>query len=81
MVCFRYIILSILHKSDNKDTDNNKNNNDQLCRTIFNGPLPVTITLYSSSILGTVILVWFSVYILSYIKITVSQTFDISTVY
>ena len=70
MVCFRYIIVNTLHKSDNKDNDN-YNNNDQLCRTIFNGSLPVTITLYSSSVLDSVFLVWFSVYILSYIIIII----------
>jgi hypothetical protein len=28
MVCFRYIIVNILHKVDNKDDDDNDNDND-----------------------------------------------------
>jgi hypothetical protein len=83
MVCFRYITVNTLHKSDNKDydDDDNNNNNDQLRRTIFNVSPPVTINLHSSSTLGTVFLVWYSFYIVSCIKIIISQTFDVSTVY
>jgi len=86
MACSKYITVNTLHKGDNReyddDDDNNyNNNNDQLGRTIFNVSSPVTINLYSSSTLGTVFLVWFSVYILSDIKIIISQTFDVSTVY
>jgi hypothetical protein len=28
MVCFRYVIVNILHKDDNDDDDDNNNNNN-----------------------------------------------------
>jgi hypothetical protein len=32
MVCFRYIIVNILHKGDNKDDDDDDNNNNNVCK-------------------------------------------------
>jgi len=40
MVCFRYIIVSALHKGDNKDDDDdNDNNNIFINYTASQGPL------------------------------------------
>jgi hypothetical protein len=61
MVCFRYIIVNIQHKGDNKDNNNNNNNNNKFCMGVsitcgINGNHRIAATLYTldtSLFLGT----------------------------